>query len=362
MPLQRSYPVNNGRQTYNRENMNTSRRSFRILIIVVIVLAAAHIAGAQKNSSPWKPGPRMKFQRWGHMMESVGGKLYVMGGLLTHKSGPIATSSVQVLDRTAGSWKDRASLPAPVVGGGSAVLDGMIYVAGGEDGSGRPSPAVYRYDVAADEWTTVAPMRVARSRHAVVAFDGKLFAIGGNEPADVIGATRKSALAVYTIEVFDPAANEWTIRAQLPFKHFTLGAVVVSGKIYILSDSTDNRRMGEAALLEEYDPARNGLQAKEKLIKPKRDAAMVAGNDRFFLIGGRRDRPLGSVEEYDLVLDQWTWKSSLPFPLYDHRAVNADGTIVVTGGISPSGEKGRGKKSDLLIYLPQTDRVTEVVR
>ena len=57
-----------------------------------------------------------------------------------------------------------------------------------------------RYDPGTDAWEAVAPMTEARENHAVVALDGKLYAVGGRVEEDV---------TINTAERYDAASNAW---------------------------------------------------------------------------------------------------------------------------------------------------------
>ena len=61
---------------------------------------------------------------------------------------------------------------------GAVALNGKLYACGGYDGT-QFLRSVEVYDPATDQWTPLGPMNVKRSRVALVANSGKLFAIGG---------------------------------------------------------------------------------------------------------------------------------------------------------------------------------------
>jgi N-acetylneuraminic acid mutarotase len=334
------------------------RNIFIVLLSVMLLCPAGGVA--QKATSPWKMAPEMKIRRALHMMASTNGIVYVIGGTVPDGKNSGTLTSVEAFDRKKNTWSQKSPLPSALSKGGATLLGKNIYVIGGEDGNAQRTASTFVYDCGKDEWSEKASMRIPRSGHAVVSLHGKIYAIGGRESKEEISAKRKSALAVYTIEQYDTAGNEWTIKAQLPFKHFTLGAVVVHDRIFILSDSADGRMEGEYAILEEYDPVTNALSAKEKWIRPRRDIAIAADDNRFFVFGGWQNGASKSVDEYDLVFDQWTWKTPLPVPAYQQCAIPLDGKIYVTGGITAG--SGKGKKTGMMIYTPGSDKFTEVVR
>ena len=87
---------------------------------------------------------------------------------------------------------------------------------GGYDGSVFLR-SVECYDAKTCQWTEVAPMSVKRSRVAVAATHGKLFAIGGYD-----GQTKLSS-----VEMYDPEANSWTFVAPMIAHEGGVGVGVV---------------------------------------------------------------------------------------------------------------------------------------
>lgn len=80
----------------------------------------------------------------------------------------------------------------------ATILNGYIYIAGGVMEIGDeyiPTDAVELYDPKTDEWTKVAPMNQPRSNFALIAWNGFLYALGG----DAI------------VERFHPFKNGWTM-------------------------------------------------------------------------------------------------------------------------------------------------------
>src|SRR5438445_8546926 len=128
----------------------------------------------------------------------AGGNLDVIGGL---NVAGASLDSVYVFDGT--SWRTGPRLPLPVDHPSAATLDGQVYLAGGHS-NGRDSARVFRLD--GDHWTELAALHIARGGHALIAAQGKLFAIGGN--------TSRGNVA--QAEAYDPATNGWTVLPSLP--------------------------------------------------------------------------------------------------------------------------------------------------
>src|SRR5712692_8970654 len=101
---------------------------------------------------------------------SAGGKLYVMGGF---NAAGASLASVYVFDGS--GWSAGPPLLLPVDHPSAATLEGRVYLSGGHS-NGVDSPRLFRLD--GDHWTELARMQFPRGGHALVAGEGKLFAIG----------------------------------------------------------------------------------------------------------------------------------------------------------------------------------------
>ena len=56
-------------------------------------------------------------------------------------------------------------------------LDQFIYAVGGYDGTSQLS-SMERYDVSADQWTSITPMNCARSALSISVINNNIYAIG----------------------------------------------------------------------------------------------------------------------------------------------------------------------------------------
>lgn len=74
------------------------------------------------------------------------------------------------------------------------------------------------YDPNTDTWKIVAAMNVKRSRVALTANMGKLYAIGGYD-----GESNLS-----TVEVYDPEKDSWTFVSSMLFHGGGVGAAVLA--------------------------------------------------------------------------------------------------------------------------------------
>jgi N-acetylneuraminic acid mutarotase len=131
---------------------------------------------------------------------AVGGNLYVFGGVST-----AVTAASNRFDGT--TWTAIAPLPAALEFP-TAVSDGTnIYILGGALGTGIPQTTLYRYNVAADNYTTLAPFTTGTWNQAAVYLSGKIYKFGGTDLASA---------STNVLEIYDVASNTWSLGAVYP--------------------------------------------------------------------------------------------------------------------------------------------------
>jgi hypothetical protein len=112
------------------------------------------------------PGPSGPYKSMAGAV--VGQKWYCFGGFRSDRE-PLG--DVQIFDATTQTWsKGSHAMPTPRYGCATAVVDGKIWVIGGEIVRGEASRAVEVYDPSGDSWTRRAPLRFPSSYAGAAAF------------------------------------------------------------------------------------------------------------------------------------------------------------------------------------------------
>lgn len=221
---------------------------------------------------------------------TVAGLIYLPGGKGANKA---LTRSLFVYNPSTNSWSSRANMPAVGGCGGSAPINGRLYVFSGCTTSGGtqvPAGLLHRYDPATNAWTT---LRAAPSVHqlpAVGAIGGKLYVAGG---------VAANGAATARLDVYDPATNTWSTAAPLPTARAAPGAGVIGGRLYVLGGRNSGGTFYRGTV-EAYDPASNTWAAKAPMIAERAEFGVgVVGNNLLFAVGGRNVRtPLALNERY----------------------------------------------------------------
>lgn len=270
------------------------------LFAIAALLAAYAVAvvpPVEAQAQPqWKfaaPLPKAIGELYG---ASLGGKIYVLGGL--ENGAP--TGYNWEYDPAADKWTARKAMPRPAHHIMIAPYDNKLYVFGGfvrpAAGPGwQPIANAWVYDPAADSWKGLAPMPTPRGAGQAVALGGKLYVLGGassnkpGAPGDPIGLGSPDQIVLGTVEAYDPGTNSWTTRApmQTPRNHFL--AAAANGKIYAVDGRTGScfvTKSGSTDLVEAYDPKTNLWTLLGRDVVPRGDDSGAVHDGSIYVAGG----------------------------------------------------------------------------
>jgi N-acetylneuraminic acid mutarotase len=107
---------------------------------------------------------------------SDGVYVYTVGGRVLSADENLA--ALERFNPASGMWDKLANMPTPRGSYGAAFIDGRIVAVGGEEPT-RVLATVEMYDIASGKWTTVAPLGTPRHGEAVAAVDQTVYCIGG---------------------------------------------------------------------------------------------------------------------------------------------------------------------------------------
>ncbi len=175
----------------------------------------------------WTKRADMPTSRHGLSTCVVDGKIYAISG---YDGTNMAT--VEQYDPSSDTWTTKADLPTLRSHLATEVIDGKIYAIGGwdrRDGLDTVFSSVAVYDPATDTWTKRADMPTPRWSLASSVVNGKIYVIGGQTIADT--GNRQGLQAV---EVYDPETDTWTQEVDMPTARRGLSASLVDGKLYAI--------------------------------------------------------------------------------------------------------------------------------
>jgi N-acetylneuraminic acid mutarotase len=158
----------------------------------------------------------------------VGDRIYVGGGFED------LTAFNAYLPET-DEWVNLAPMPGGRHHYGITPYDGNVYVF-----AGAHTTTAWRYNVATNDWTNLAPMLFERSSGMAVTLGDYMYFVGG--AGAVPTATQR----------YSPAANKWGLVAEISTLRDHSGAVVLDEKIYSMGGRGGGKFLNTVEI---YDPA-----------------------------------------------------------------------------------------------------------
>jgi len=259
---------------------------------------------------------------------AAGGKMYVFGGLAP---GWKPIGMVLEYDPASDRWTRKRDMPAPQHHVALAELNGRIYMFGGYrlPDTGRatwvPTNRTWEYDPQADTWRELAAAPTARGSANAAVVNGKIHVIGGATlppgiKDDWIHPARN--IAIGTHEVFDPATNTWSKRADMPTPRNHAAVGVVGDRIYVIGGRAGSVFIPNALnldLVEEYNPATDQWALRAPMPTPRSAGAWGVYDRRIYVAGGEiRHRDIWgtytAVEAFEPKSNTWTRLPPMPLP------------------------------------------------
>jgi N-acetylneuraminic acid mutarotase len=237
------------------------------------------------------------------------------------------------------AWRAGAPMLKPVRSAASAVHDGKIYVFGGTSPENTTVNLVQEYDPAKNQWTMKAPMPVA-------SFDVAAHTIGD----------RIYVLAAYGAGGFmnqfmsyDPVLNQWETKAPKPTYRYEFASAVVAGRIYVLGGqgTIDNGPWASGKpwafkdLVEIYDPASNSWSSGQPAPMLFSSATSCTANGDIHVFDGTTGAN-STLQSSALIFHPGSnaWSTGSPTQqakVAGSNCVSAGGNFYILGGTSSEG-------------------------
>ncbi|MBO0679152.1 protein kinase [Mycolicibacterium sp. S2-37] len=190
------------------------------------------------RSGGWTELPSLTHARAAPAVGAVGDKLIVTGG----QNDKQIVAQTEVFDGT--TWTEATDMPTPREHS-AAVSDGRyFYVLGGRFlGADKNSAAFDRFDPQSGDWVTLPDSPTAHGSFGAAYIDGRIVAVGGEEPTQVIG----------DVDMFDIADGTWTTLASIPTPRHAAVVAAVGNTVYCLTGANRPTHEGAVATVEALD-------------------------------------------------------------------------------------------------------------
>lgn len=198
------------------------------------------------NAEEWTESAPLPQPRGEHSASVVNGSIYVIGG--RYKRTPDSanfndhfdTSSMVVFNPISEVWSSAPDIPTARNSHAAAVIDGKIYVVGGRQYTEQPNgeyasvnvASLEVYDPEAERWETRSPLPQAAGGLSAAVLDGKLYVFGGEQwvPEQTV---------IAEAWVYDPASDRWTSIPDMKTPRHGTAAGTVGDRIYVFGGATE---------------------------------------------------------------------------------------------------------------------------
>jgi len=275
--------------------------------------------------------------------ETLGGKIYVAGGLLSPNTG--YSAHFEAYDPLSDAWTRLATLPEARHHIALAATGGLLYAVGGFSGgfpNWQAQASVYVFDPASNRWRDSVPLPVPRAEGVTAAVDGKIYVVGGRVRASAEARHFNEHSDTTRSEVFDPLSGKWSPIGDAPTARNSAASAVIEGKIYAvggrqaLKQADGSLRQVNLANLEVYDPKTNLWQTRAPMPQAQGGLAAATHGGKLYVFGGEQWVPERKVFDnnwvYDPVTDRWQSLPPLPTPRHGLGAATVGNRIYVFGG------------------------------
>ena len=268
-------------------------------------LTAAACARGQDGDGPtpgaalapgWTAGPALPIRVQEIYPAVLNGVMYVAGGLSPDAGdGGIGISDrVFALEPGARRWRARARLPAPVHHPNLVGLEREVYAIGGftagNGGAWTMSSAVRVYNPSRDRWSRGPDLPAPYAETVCAAINDRIHVVTGRRPAGSSNSEWPHHADTNAHIVLDAASGNWTTAAPAPTARNSAAGAVVEGRLHVIGGRTVSG--GNTAVHEVYDPGGDRWETAAPLPEPEtgpRGAGGLAAavlNREIFVFGG----------------------------------------------------------------------------
>ena len=299
-------------------------------------------------------------QRGYHCSVVLNGELYVIGGENTIDG---ILDSVKKYNPITNIWVDLTPIQTARTTFDACVLNGEIYIYGGETSSGVTLDSVEKYNTTENKWTYVSPMKEKRKQFGSITFNGKIYVVCGHDGSSPLRST----------ESYSPETNEWTIIANHKLTRYGHAVTYFNGEMYIMGGTTGGLLDTSEHLyyLERHDMSNIESSTSDIILKgatyiPNRistnDFSIVALNGYIYIVGGTNKDNLyfNTVERYSPIKgisnrDGFETVTSMSVPRAGAGAIVLNGKIFVVFGRKQHILNGKHTYTDSIeSYSPHT--------
>ncbi|KAK5913105.1 hypothetical protein CesoFtcFv8_002919 [Champsocephalus esox] len=227
-------------------------------------------------------------------------------------------------------WQSLSRLASGRVYHSLCEVGGQMYMLGGCDAVGRPSPALELYSPEGDRWMTLPQMPTPRAGAAVAVLGKQILVVGG------VGEDQ-SPLKV--VEMFNTEEGKWRKRSTLREALMGVSITVKDGRALAVGGMGAD--LLPRSILQQYDLRKDVWALLPPMPTARYDANTHLLANKLYVAGGRQcKRPVKAFEVFDAETRSWTTLPSMPCKRsYGGVLWDVNGRLCLLGGLRQGGHQ-----------------------
>lgn len=283
---------------------------------------------------------------------SAEGRLFVFGG---GGLGFKSLKTVEMYDPEKDLWSETEPMPTLRSGLVAVPLKDLVFVMGGgfknPDGTFNFLTVVELFKPSDHSWRKGPSLRMRHDAPSAIVHQENIYLFAGHHPEATGGPLTDPAFS-YS-ENFNAKTNAWEEIPPLPTPRFSLGNVLVDGKIWVMGGGAfRENRFQNFDLIEIYVPEQKRWEkeSSEKLPWPSAGISACNWNNRVYVFGGNDGTRISNRSSfYDPSTKKWEELEPMPEARAAAAAVVLNDRIYLVGGRDAT---GKIPTKSLLCYSP----------
>lgn len=154
-----------------------------------------------------------------------------------------------------------------------------IYIVGGRN-SRRCLNTTEKYDTENDQWIAMPPMKQVRTAVGLASLEGVLYAVGGECETP---NSQDGTMYLHTCERFSPRENKWENVPSMRNQRSFVGVVAHDGFVYAIGGED---MMTSFNFVERYDPDKNEWVSLPDMRLNRSGAGVAVLDNKIYVVGG----------------------------------------------------------------------------
>ncbi len=274
-------------------------------------------------------------QNW-HGTVVYGGRIYILGGYGSSGHDVVMYNTINSNGTLGASWTETTPLPTGLTWHSATVVNGYIFVLGGDPGSGVISDiysAQINSDSSVGDWSLVGNLFSDRGGHTAVGYNGHIYVLGGYDGSGNVNTAEFAKVKAGG----SGTLGSWATTNNTSFidraEHTT---VVYNGYIYVIGGDGGGFLSSVQYAQINDDGTLSNWSSTTSFNSNRIGHSTVAYNGYMYILAGDAGSYFSDVQYAPInsngTLGSWQYTQNLPINMSWHSSIAYNGYIYTIGG------------------------------